>query len=69
VAVGFQELELDTIRVGFPEYIVVRGKSVRDYELTWNSEIQAAAHAAELEVFGIIGIFHEAIVTCASQEN
>jgi hypothetical protein len=67
--VGLKELELDAIGLWLPENIIVWIKSVRDYELTWNGEVQAGAHAAELEVFRIIRIFHEAIVTCASQQN
>ena len=66
---GRQEPELDAIGAGLPENIIVQGKVVGTHILTRHGEIQGAAHATKLEIFGEIAVCHEAIVARGRQQN
>jgi hypothetical protein len=55
---GCVELELDAIGLWQTENLVMHCKIVRIHEHVWNGQVQAAAHAAELERSRQVVDFH-----------
>jgi hypothetical protein len=55
---GIIELELYAVVLWQTENLVMHCKIVRIHEHVWNGQVQAAAHAAELERSGQVVDFH-----------
>jgi hypothetical protein len=60
---GCVELKLDAIVLGQTKNLVMHGEVVSVHEHMWNGQVQAAAHAAELEGSWQDVIFHSGAIT------
>ena len=60
---GCVELKLDAIVLGQTKNLVMHGEVVSVHEHMWNGQVQAAAHAAELERSGEVVGFHCIAIT------